>query len=169
MRMHTFFMLIISLIISGLILAGDKPVNFSGDWSLNQEKSQFGEGRGRRAATKMSVTQKGNELTIKRTSQGRNGEERITEEKLTLDGKECKNTIRNSAVTSVARWSPDGETLTITSKMIFEREGNEFEINTTENWSLKENGKVLAIDFTSTSPRGKRKGTYLYDRTKGSE
>lgn len=169
MRRHIFLLMTIYLFIPITLLAGDKTVNFSGDWSLNQEKSLFDEGRGRRAATTISASQKQNELTIKRTSQTRNGEERITEEKLTLDGKECKNSVRNSVVTSVAKWSSDGKTLTITSKMIFEREGNEIEIHTTESWTLKENGKVLAIDFTSKSPRGERKGTYIYDKAKGSE
>lgn len=169
MRMNTLFFVIVSLLISIVTFAEDKKVNFSGEWSLNQEKSQLGEGRRWRVVTKLSVTQKGNDLTIKRTSQGRNREERVTEEVLTLDGKECKSTYRDFPRTSVAKWSKDGKTLTITSKMIFERDGNEFEVNTTEIWSLKEDGKTLSIDSTSKSPRGERKRTTIYNKVKSSE
>jgi hypothetical protein len=165
MRIYTLVLAAIVLVVSMSLLAEDKKeINFSGEWKLNQEKSQLGEGRGFRGASKMVITQKGNDLSIERTSQRRNGEESVYTEALTLDGKECTNTIRNNPRTSTANWTDDGKTLTIKSKVVFSRDGNEFEMKSSEIWSLKEDGKVLSIDSTSETPRGERKATYVYDK-----
>ncbi len=48
--------------------------------------------------------------------------------------------------------------------MVFEREGETFEIKTDEIWKLSEDGKVLTIDYTSTSPRGERKSIRVYNK-----
>ncbi len=77
-RIRTFQVLIVSLIIALLAIpsisfAGDLT-DFTGEWALNEEKSDLGEGRGF-AAFKIVVKQEGNTLTIERTRTGRNGEE----------------------------------------------------------------------------------------------
>ena len=163
------YILIATFLFSVAAFSGNKVVNFSGEWTLNEGKSKLGEGRRWGVSTKVSINQNENQLTIKRTSPGRDGDERIREETLTLDGKECKSTVRDFPRISTATWSNDGKILTITSKMIFERNGNEFKINTTEVWNLKEKVKVLSIDYSSKSQRGERKSTRVYDRTKSPE
>ena len=54
--------------------AGGKT-DFTGEWALNESKSDLGEGRGF-AAFKIVVNQEGNTLTIERTRAGRDGEDR---------------------------------------------------------------------------------------------
>ena len=77
-------------------------VNYSGTWTLNQTKSNMGEGMGGRMAAKaLTVVQQGNDLSVERTQDSRDGEEMKTTSKYTLDGKECANTgIMNSKLKS---------------------------------------------------------------------
>src|SRR5688572_30144060 len=63
--------------------------NFTGEWTLNEQKSAFGEGP-RFTPKKLKVDQAENALSVERTTSF-NGEDRVTPEKLTLDGKETEN------------------------------------------------------------------------------
>ena len=165
MRIVTMVIIFTFLLISFVTFAEDEKANFSGEWSLNEEKSELGEGRRLRAASKLTITQEGNNLSIERLSTRRSGEEFKTEEKLTLDGKECKNIVfRDRERKSIANWSKDGKSLNISSSIVFERNGEEFEISSVEIWKLLEDGKTLSIEYTSKSSRGERKATYFYDK-----
>ncbi len=82
-----------------------------------------------------------------------------------MDGKECKNTYSDFPKTSTVQWADDKKTLTTKAKIEFARDGTNFEIVTTENWTLKSK-KVLFVDYTATTPRGERKGKYVYDKSK---
>ncbi len=152
-----FFLAMISSTISS--------ADFSGTWKFNESKSELGEGRFRGAANQLIVSQSGDDLSIERVSVRSSGEEMRSTEKITLDGKECTNTVFGDRERkSTAMWSDDMKTLTITSVMVFEREGQQITVNTTENWTLSEDGKTLTIDYTSTSPRGERKNKFVYDK-----
>jgi len=153
-----------------LLLADTGELNFSGEWQLNKEKSNFGEsGRGSRmAATKMIISQKEN-LKTERFSLNRDGEEVTTEETLTLDGKECKNETTRGERISTANISEDGKNLTINTTMKMERQGNEFEMQIKEVWSLENDGDSLVIDYTTTTSRGERNRTLYYDKVKTEE
>jgi hypothetical protein len=155
-----------ALLISLLAWAGAGKINFSGSWSMNAEKSATGEGVPRRIAAKMTVVQSGDTLSIERIIKRDTGEETSSTEKLTMDGKECVTTIMDRPRTSTATWSQDGKSLTIASKSVFERDGNKIEITSSETWKLSEDGKSLTVDAASTSPRGDRKGTFVYDKVK---
>lgn len=142
-------------------------VNFSGEWKFNAEKSEPGEGGGRgpRASSKLVVNQDATKINIERTGTGRDGEEVTRKEEITLDGKENEvEGFRGNPMKVTAKWSDDGKTLTISSLMVFERDGNEMEIKSTEVWNLKEDGKLLAIESTRTSPRGDRNSKLAYDK-----
>ena len=149
------------LISSGTI--AQKP-NFSGTWGFNEDKSELGEGGFRGAAVKLMIKQEGNNMSIERVSQRRDGEEFTTTEKYTLDGKECENPARNTTRKSTVTWSEDSKSLTISSTMVFEREGQEMEMKTSEVLSLTDDGKSLSINSTSMTPRGEMKRTYVYDK-----
>ena len=146
--------------------AGGGKSNFSGTWTMNAEKSATGENAPRRVAAKMTIVQKGDSLSIERLIKRNTGEETTTTEKLTTDGKECVSTVMDRPRTSTAKWSEDGKCLTVASKSVFERDGNKIEMNSTETWKLSEDGKSLNVDVASTSPRGDRKGTFVYDKVK---
>ena len=63
-----------------------------------------------------------------------------------------------------ASWSKDGKTLTITSVLEMNRDGQSFQMNSTEIWTLMEDGKVLKIDQTRVTPRGERKSVLQYNK-----
>ena len=140
-----------------------KKADFSGEWALNESKSDLGEGRFF-SAVKMAVTQEKNTMTLERTRVGRDGQERTNSEVLTLDGKENINKRENRSSTSTATWSDDGKTLTIKTDTEFNRQGETFKMKSTETWALGEDGKTLIIRSESSSRRGERSVTLVYDR-----
>jgi hypothetical protein len=131
-------------------------VNFTGTWTLNADKStQPQGGGGQRMGGDIAVTQESNLLT--RTRTGHDGTTRVS--KYTLDGKECVNTTGRGENKSTAKWSDDGKSLTISSRINFD--GNER--NITETWSLTD-PKTLSIVITRQDQGGEVKSTMIYDK-----
>ena len=144
-----------------------QKVNLSGNWKLNEGKSQLGEGRFRMAPATVNITQDETTLNMERTSKGQNGQDFTSKEKYTLDGKECENTgFMNSVKKSTVTFSSDNKTLTITSTTTFEREGNKMEIKQVENFKVSDDGNTLTLDASSTSQRSERKQTLVYEKAK---
>jgi hypothetical protein len=161
-----------ALLLTGIFLlftavTSAQKVNFSGTWTYNETKSILGgEGGPRGAAVKLVVKQDGNNLTMEKTTRRQSGEENVSTENYTLDGKECENpTFGDRTKKSTATWSDDKKSLTIVSKVVFEREGQQMEITTTEIFTLSQDKKNLSIDYTSKSARGERKNTFVYDKS----
>ncbi|MFN8208577.1 MAG: hypothetical protein U0T82_14385 [Bacteroidales bacterium] len=138
---------------------------FTGNWALNESKSQLGEGFGRRAATKLVITQDAAVLTVERTSTRQNGEVVTTTEKYNFDGSETDNSTGNRQKKSTASWSADGQTFTVNSTTIFERDGNTMEMKSIEVFKLGTD-KTLVIDNTMSSQRGDFKTMLVYDPAK---
>ena len=158
----TVFVICAFLAIPSFSFAGDN-VDFTGEWTLNEDKSDFGDSPAF-AAIKISVKQEGNSITIERTRMGRDGEERTSSETLTMDGKENVNEGERGTSNSVVTWSEDGTTLTIKSAREFNRNGETFEMNSTEVWTLTEDGKILKIQSDMSSSRGERSVSLVYDK-----
>jgi hypothetical protein len=161
-----YLMMLTILCVALSLAAAEQKANFSGTWILNNEKSQLGEGGGWMLTTKITAKQDESAISIDRSITRRSGEESIFSENIGLNGKESQNNMEGRQKTSVATWSEDKTTLTISSKTVFEREGTKMEITSVEIWKMLEGGKVLSIDYTSQSPRGERKATYIYDKQK---
>lgn len=138
--------------------------NFSGTWAFNESKSNFGNSQFRFAATTIVVTQDGNNMTVDNTMPSRDGGERKSTDKFTLDGKVCENPMFNSVRKSTLTWSDDKTALTIASIMNFERDGQSQEFKTNAIWKLSADGKVLTIESTFPSPDGDVKTTLAYDK-----
>ena len=153
------------LIVGGTAAYVIRKADFKGEWTFNEGKSKLGEGRFRMAPQKIKVTSEGETVTIERTSNTPNGETVSTSEKLTFDGKAAESTVFGSAKrSSVGSWSSSGEEMTIASTISGERNGQTFEIKTTEVWKLSDGGKTLTIDYTSVSQRGTNNQTFVYDK-----
>lgn len=153
------------LIVGGTAAYVIRKADFKGDWTFNEGKSKLGEGRFRMAAQKIKVTGEGEAITIERTSNTPNGETATSSEKLSFDGKATESTVFGSAKkSSVGSWSANGEEMTIASTISGERNGQTFEIKTTEVWKLTDGGKTLTIDYTSVSQRGTSNQTFVYDK-----
>jgi len=140
-----------------------QDTDFSGEWILNESESEMGEGM-RRVIKAIKVTQEGNNLELERTRAGRDGQEMTSTEKLTLDGETSENSQGNRSTESSVAWAEDGKSITISSKSTFNRQGETFEMTSTEIWTLDKKGKVLTIEYTGTTPRGERKATLVYDK-----
>ena len=168
MKQQRTFQLLVMAVICALLLipvtsSAKEKTDFTGDWTLNESKSDLGEGR-MFSTSKMTVKQEGNTIIIERTRSGRDGQERTMSETLTTDGKENTSKSENRSSTSTAEWSDDGTTLTIKSNMEFNRQGETFQIKRSEIWTLGEEGKILKIQSESSSSRGERSVTLVYDK-----
>lgn len=140
------------------------PVNFSGEWLFNEEASildNFGKGN---IPYKMAVSQRDNDFRIKRSFIVEWGDDRVTEDTLTLDGKVLKSQFFNAPLTTTAGWAGEGDTLIIESIITFTRGGRNSEMKTTEYWTLNKSDSVMKIKQSSVSFRGSRELTLIFDR-----
>jgi mannan endo-1,4-beta-mannosidase len=141
-----------------------KKIDLSGTWIFNEDDSVLDNWGLGGAPYKLELAQKENELAIRRSFIVEWGDDRITEEKLSLDGTEHKSTFWNSPRITTARWSEDGDMLIVESKVTFTRGDRTNEMVTKEVWSLLKQGDVLSMAQTSTSFRGERKITMMFDK-----
>jgi len=153
-------------VVSGLLLSTFTfcQVNFSGSWAFNESKSNLGEGGNRMVSQNLVIAQKDNNLTLERSFTGQDGTERKMNETYTLDGKECVNPVFNTSKKSTAKWSPDKKSLSVSSVIVFEMNGETNEIKTIEVYKLGDTGKILSIDSQLTSTMGERKTLLIYDK-----
>ncbi len=156
------FIVMISLFI--ITVAGAQSlINFSGSWALNESKSNMGEGGMRMVSQKLVITQDDKVFKLERAFTGQDGEERKMSETYTLDGKESENPVFNTTKKSTATWAADKKSLTVSSVMVFEMNGESNTIKTTEVYKLPD-AATLSIDSQSSSSMGERKATMVYDK-----
>ena len=147
-----------------LSIISKKNVDFSGEWKLNQNKSEMGQ-YAPIVPLKIKAEQKADALAITKTSPGFDGSGEVTaSETLGFDGKEVETTVTpgNSKRKASAKWSADGQTLTITYTLMLDFNGQATEVKGTETWTLSNEGKTLTTANTSTSSFGENtyKGVY---------
>jgi hypothetical protein len=144
-----------------------QKANFAGSWNYIAEKSTVPEGGFRLVASKITATQDELTLNTEKVSKGRDGEDRITKDIITLDGKECENVVFGDVKRkSIATWSADGKSLTISSVMIFDRNGDKMEIKSSEVWKLSDDKSKLTLESSATTPNGEMKATLVYEKAK---
>ncbi len=142
------------------------PINFSGQWIFNEEKSELrNSGTGNLPVT-LEVVQTENELNIKRTMVSEFSDNTVTDQQLTLDGKEkeYKAPFGNAPLMMKAQRSQNGDTLLVDSKMSFTNGGQTREFVTNEAWSLSADGRVLSIIQSSVGFWGKRFITMVFEK-----
>ena len=152
----------VSMFLTSLSYA-QAPVNFSGSWAYNESKSTVGEGGMRMISQKLTITQDDKTFKLERAFTGQDGTERKMEETYTLDGKESVNPMFNTSKKSTAVWAADKKSLTVSSVMVFEMNGESNEIKTVEVYKMPD-ASTLSIDSQSTSSMGERKATMIYDK-----
>jgi hypothetical protein len=153
----------LSLLISAVSFA-QSAANFSGSWAYNESKSNLGEGGFRMISQIVTITQDEKSFKLERTFTGQDGEERKMSETYTLDGKQSVNPVFYTSKKSTAKWATDKKSLTVSSVMVFEMNGEKNEIKTVEVYKLANADKTLSIDSQSTSSMGERKATLVYDK-----
>jgi hypothetical protein len=153
----------LSLFLLPLTMNGQgSKTNFSGTWAFSEAKSNLGDA-GFRGASKLTITQDGNDLSVARDRTNQNGELVTTTDKYTLDGKECVNTSGRGPSKSIVTWSADGKSLNFAVTRTFERDGQTTEVKSSEVWSLTD-ASTLSLQSTMNFQGEERKTTYVYDK-----
>jgi hypothetical protein len=143
-------------LLAALAPAADKP-NFSGDWTLNTSKSEFGPMPPPASMTrKIDHSEPGLTVTQAMTG-GLQGDQTVTM-KYSTDGKETVNQMMGNDVKSKASW--EGSALVIAMKA----EIGGSEIKLTDKWTLSPDGKTLTDATHIVLPQGEFDVTYVLNR-----
>ena len=140
--------------------APDTKPDFSGTWKLNVEKSNYGP---MPAPTSLEqvIVHKDPDLTVT-TKESRPEGDSNNEMKMTTDGKESTNTLKTPQgdlpIKTVLAW----EGPVLTSKSKFEIQGMEIGMN--GKWTLSEDGKVLTVNSSITTPQGDLDMTQVFEK-----
>jgi len=154
--------LIINIAMPAVVSAQAGKVNFSGNWTLNEGKSTLGDSP-RMGGGDFTASQEANLLTVERTFTNRDGQSMTNTSKYTLDGKESINTTQRGESKSVASWSADGKTLTITTSRTFNMNGESRTMKSIEVWTMSD-PKTITIKSSVFAPNGTREMTMVYDK-----
>lgn len=122
-----------------------EPDGFSGEWILNEKKSEFGRMGVANSPNKMMLVMKGDTLNIERSYIIEWDDDTIYLDTMVLDGSEMKSEFWNSPRVTSAELSETGDSITIKSTTIFNRDGQSREITSSEYWNLSENRDTLQI------------------------
>ena len=137
--------------------------DFSGEWTLNEDKSEMDESRFGPSKT-LKITQTENSLVIERTRMGRDGQERKIKDEYNLNGEEKLTENERGTTKTIATWSEDSKILSLNSHRKITRGDQTFEITTEENWVLSDDGSTLTIKAFSSTPRGERSSVLVYSK-----
>jgi len=130
------------------------PVDYSGEWIFNEEKSKSGNGGFGNIPYKMFVEQDDGILFVKKFTIVEWGNDQITNEEIKLDGTEIKSVLFNAPRISIAGWVENDNSIIINSTTKFNRGGRISEMKSSESWKLSDNKKELKIKQISTGFRG---------------
>lgn len=162
LSLKTFFVFLLVPAFLLSFISKPDPANFSGEWKLNESKSDLGQFASFATRT-IKATQQGDSIIIARTAPSYTGEDFTSTETLTFDGKESQTALMGeSKKIASAKWSDDSQTLTITYKLLLDFNGQQTEVNGVETWSLSDGGKTLTLQNKSSSSFGDlaTKGVY---------
>jgi hypothetical protein len=138
--------------------------NFSGEWKLNEGKSDLGQ-FAQFAPRTIKVNQTADSITISKTAPSFSGDDVTLTETLPFDGKEVESTIYGSSKRKAsAKWSDDGQMLTITFNIMFDFNGQQTEVKGTETWKLADSGKTLISQNNSSSSFGDIAAKGVYEK-----
>lgn len=138
--------------------------NFSGEWKLNESKSDLGQFANFATRT-IKTNQTSDSIQIARTAPSFTGEDYTTSETLSYDGKETEsNLFGNSKKKASSKWSDDGRSLTITYTLYLDFNGQTTEISGKEKWTLSDGGNTLTLENNSTSSYGDLATKAVYEK-----
>ncbi|SRR5579885_348854 len=143
-------------VLAGAALAADKP-NFSGEWSLNLDKSNLGPMPPPTSMTR-KVDHSDPALNFTEAVVGSPQGDQTVTIKVTTDGKESTNQMMGNPAKTTAKW--EGNDLVISMSMDFQGT----EIKLTDKWSLAEDGKTLTDNRHVVIPQGEFDLTYVLNK-----
>jgi mannan endo-1,4-beta-mannosidase len=148
-----------------LPLAGIKkePANFTGKWGFNEEESLLDNSGTGNLPEIQEVTHSGNSLNIVKTTRQEDAGDRVANETFTI-GEEKTSSDPGYSQIMLIKQSANGDTLLFDSKTTMKRGEQKFEMSSLEKWYVSDNKRILFVKQISTSFRGKRSVTLVYDR-----
>jgi hypothetical protein len=109
----------------------------------------------------MKIIQTTDAVTIERSFAG----QPLNTETYTFDGKPVELTYPGTTVSRTLALSPDGKTITISSKYKVHRENEAaWEYTRSETYALAGDAKRLTLDRISVTPQGTEKVKAIYDK-----
>jgi hypothetical protein len=131
--------------------------DFSGSWKLNGEKSKLN-AEFSFAPKEIIITQAGNDMTVEKHSSFQD-QEFVTNDKLTLDGKECTNPgFQDTQKKSTCNWSDDKASLKIISKIPI----GDGDMTITEVYKMDAGSMI--IESMASSSYGDMNETMVYEK-----
>jgi hypothetical protein len=162
MKKRTILIAIVLLLILPAQSILSQKADFSGQWTLNKEKSVLTDNQ--LFLSKITIHLKSDSLLTTRVYENGNGEEYPFEENLSLDGKDCKIVIYDMPRTSKATHSDNDGSISISSTTTFTGNGGSEDMTAKENWNVDSEGKVLTLEFTNTMSGNETTGKYYYTK-----
>jgi hypothetical protein len=164
MKTKTVFSILLLLILIPAFRVSGQKDNFSGEWKLNKEKSALTDTQ--LFLSKITILLKSDSLLTTRTYENGNGEEYPFDEKLSLDGKDCKIVVFNMPRTSKATLSDADKSIKITSATTFTGNNGEEDMTADETWKLENDGQFLTLSFSNKMSGNDMTGKYYFERVK---
>jgi hypothetical protein len=151
------FVFVIALVLFSSVAIGQK-VNYSGEWKLNEDKSELGYDFSLAPAS-MTVKHTRKTLDIKSVNVW-NGQEVVSDDHFTLDGKECENTgFGESVAKSTAVVDKKTKAIKIITSGYADGVGD-----WTSTQIISMNEENLMIKFDAASDMGEIAETYVFDK-----
>lgn len=151
------FALVLALALLSSVAIGQK-VNYSGEWKLNESKSELGYDFSMAPAS-ITIEHSNKAMDLK-TVNVWDGTEVVSETHVTLDGKESENIGFGESVTkSTANADKETGAIIITTKGSADQVGD---WTSTQNMFMKEGN--LVIQFEAASDMGEIAETYVFDK-----
>jgi hypothetical protein len=140
-------------VLATLATAADKP-NFSGDWTLDASKSEFGPIPAPASMTR-KIDHSDPAVTVTEARTGGPQGDLTATMKYSTDGKETVNQFMGNDVKATANW--DGNALVIAMTADF----GGSQIKLTNKWTLSDDGKTLTDASHIALPQGEFDMTYV--------
>ena len=120
--------------------------DFSGKWTLNVTKSQFGNIPLQAAVKQFEIKQSEDSIFIKKITINSNNEEKKSLETVSFDSKPCYQLLDSKRTkASAATWSSEGQVLTMANSYSFPDEPDKIEYSILQTWALTNDGKDLIV------------------------
>lgn len=144
------------LVVATLSVAADKP-NFSGDWTLDATRSEFGPMPPPSSMTR-KIDHTGANITVTTVTEGGPQGDQTTTAKYATDGTETTNQIMGTDAKSKATWKDAA--LVIDTQADFQGTA----VGLTDTWTLSDDGKTMKDIMHIASPQGEFDITYVMNK-----
>ena len=160
-----FRRMVVLVIVFGLfitVFAAKKISHFSGEWSLDTEKSDVSEMQ--LYLLNISVEATKDSLLTARVYSTESGEWFPFDENVSLDGTVLEHVIFDMPRKVSAVAENKGANIVVNSTTTFYGNSGEVDILIKETWSVDKKDKILTIDFVTTWPDGEATQTLYYKK-----